>query len=146
MTITGHKTRSVFDRYAIVREDDIRQATARLAEYVARQSATPIVVLIGRPRRGVAGESRTVLGQFPGQLKRWCFGSILKNMEPASGLEPGTSRLRRDGHVSLSPIVMAVMGPLGAGFTRCVSRPEPRACRRVARDGSVATLDSGPQA
>jgi hypothetical protein len=51
MTVTGHKTLSVFDRYAIVREEDIRQATTRLAGYVARQSASSTVVPIARAKK-----------------------------------------------------------------------------------------------
>ena len=38
MGITGHKIRSVFDRYDIVNETDIRQATVRLAQHVAGEA------------------------------------------------------------------------------------------------------------
>ena len=41
MTLTGHKTRSVFERYNIVSDGDLRDAAARLDSAVRTLSGTP---------------------------------------------------------------------------------------------------------
>jgi len=41
--IPGHKTRSVFDRYHIVSDTDLREAAQRQSTYVAREMVTNLV-------------------------------------------------------------------------------------------------------
>jgi len=46
MEITGHKTQSMYRRYRIVDEKDLREATEKLEAYLEDQSKVPVVVAI----------------------------------------------------------------------------------------------------
>lgn len=85
MAISGHKTRSVFDRYNIVNEADLERAAKSMNDYFERERAkmvTLAVTLAQTRLQGTAWEQPKVIALTP------------EVMELARGIEPPTCGLQ----------------------------------------------------
>jgi len=82
MTISGHKTRSVFDRYNIVNEGDLKTAARSLKDYFDQEKVTLLVTLAE-----LDGQRSDSVNPEPVEPSE-------ELLEPASGLEPPTCGLR----------------------------------------------------
>ena len=74
MQLTGHKTRSVFERYNIVSPGDLRDAARRLDEAAGHTFGHT------GPKKAVSATSESA-------------NKLLKRMERETGIEPATSSL-----------------------------------------------------
>ena len=82
MAISGHKTRSVFDRYNIVNENDLENAARSLSAYFEQKKVTLAVTLAE-----LRGESR-------GAVSRKAVELSAESVELARGIEPPTCGLQ----------------------------------------------------
>ena len=85
MAISGHKTRSVFDRYNIVNEADLEQAAQSMTAYFEREKS----------KAGYTyGYTRHVRGESSSSVSRKEIESSAEFVELARGIEPPTCGLQ----------------------------------------------------
>ena len=115
MAISGHKTRSVFDRYNIVNEADLRTAAHRLNAYFENERGT------------LTGTLAELIPNAPADKTSDLIGITEGIVEPASGIEPPTCGLRIPGAAFPSPIRFsakyAYFGEQRRGLKRMISPP-----------------------
>ena len=86
MAISGHKTRSVFDRYNIVNETDLARAAKSLTEYFEREKQASMGTLAGT----LAHAAQPAPGGYEGEV----IGIAKEDLELARGIEPPTCGLQ----------------------------------------------------
>jgi len=57
MMISGHKTRSVFERYNIVSEADLKEAAKKQESYILTRNGYKMVTI--KPEKGLSGDAAT---------------------------------------------------------------------------------------
>ena len=82
MAISGHKTRSVFDRYNIVNEADLQAAAQRMDKYFEQERGT------------LAGTLAELTKQPTGENDSELVGTTEGDVELARGIEPPTCGLQ----------------------------------------------------
>ena len=82
MAISGHRTRSVFDRYNIVDEADLKGAAKQMKEYYEAEKVTLSVTLAE-----LSGQRSSLVNPQPVE-------TLAGLLEPATGIEPATCGLR----------------------------------------------------
>ena len=93
MAISGHKTRSVFDRYNIVNEADLERAAQSLTQYFDREKSKMVTLSVTSSKWN---------DQCRGEEAPELVGMSAGSMELARGIEPPTCGLQ----IRVKPLVI----------------------------------------